>query len=190
VRADARRNCERIVAAAADVFAREGAEASLEEIARRAGVGSATLHRHFPSRWALLGAVFQDQVGTLCARAKELESADDPGAALVRWLREVGAYAAATRGLAATMLPQAGDNSCHDTIAAAGQALMDRAQAAGAVRPDVSIQDLLTVVNALSMAGERHPGGAAEVDRLVKLALEGVSWPTAPVRKGRSTGPS
>jgi AcrR family transcriptional regulator len=61
-RADARRNYDRILEAAAAEVARRGADASLEEIARRAGVGSATLHRHFPSRWGLLQAVFQERV--------------------------------------------------------------------------------------------------------------------------------
>jgi len=81
LRADGRRNRERIVAAAVELVGRDGAQASLEEIARRAGVGSATLHRHFPSRRALLEAVFSAGVEHLCARAAA-QPGEDPGAAL------------------------------------------------------------------------------------------------------------
>ena len=88
-RADARRNFDQIVAAAEAEIARHGADASLEEIARRAGVGSATLHRHFPSRQALLEAVFHDRVEVLCVQARELAGHPDPGAALGEWLRAV-----------------------------------------------------------------------------------------------------
>ncbi|MFC7643282.1 TetR/AcrR family transcriptional regulator [Streptosporangium lutulentum] len=78
MRADARRNHDRILVAASAAIAQHGAEASLEEIARHAGVGSATLHRHFPSRQALLEAVFRDRVETLCAKASELAAASTP----------------------------------------------------------------------------------------------------------------
>lgn len=79
MRADARRNRDRILAAAGTAIAEHGAEASLEEIARHAGVGSATLHRHFPSRQALLEAVFRDRVEILCAKARDLAASPIPG---------------------------------------------------------------------------------------------------------------
>src|SRR5690606_17944092 len=104
MRADARRNYERIVRAASEAVARDGAEASLEAIARAAGVGSATLHRHFPSRWSLLQAVFTDRVRGLCDRAEELRTAPGPLEALRTWLREVAVYSTTTRGLAASIL--------------------------------------------------------------------------------------
>ncbi|MBB4914847.1 TetR/AcrR family transcriptional regulator [Streptosporangium saharense] len=180
-RADARRNHDRILAAAQVAVARDGADASLEEIARQAGVGSATLHRHFPSRLALLEAVFLDRVETLCSQARELAADPDPGAALVTWLRAIGAYAANVRGLAASLLRSACELdhaersvTCHGKVSDAGEELLSRARQAGAVRPDVSVGDLLTLVNALSLATERHPDPCAETDRLLLLALEGI----------------
>ena len=163
MRADARRNRDRILAAAGAAVARDGADASLEEIARQAGVGSATLHRHFPSR-----------------RARELAGNAEPGPALVVWLRTVGAYVAATRGLAASLLdgaregnPPQGD-ACYAMVADAGGGLLRRAREAGAVRPGVSIGDLLALVNAISLAAEHGPGGTAEADRLLALAIDGI----------------
>ncbi len=182
LRADARRNHARILAAAEAAFARDGADASLEEIARQAGVGSATLHRHFASRRALLEAVFRSQVEALCAGAWDLADDDDPGRALVVWLRAVGARAAASRGLAASMLredrdgapTQARDDTCHDMIIAAGSVLLRRARAADAVRPEVSIADLLTLVDAISLETEHDPDGTAKADRLLTLIIDGI----------------
>lgn len=176
-RADARRNYERILAAADDEIARHGANASLEEIARRAGVGSATLHRHFPSRRALLEAVFHDRVEVLCARARDLAGAPDSGAALAGWLVAVAVFGATTRGLASAMLPgveAAADGDCGPMLIAAGGELLRPAEAAGAVRPGVAIADVLTLINAISLAAERHPRPAEEATRLTELAIGGV----------------
>jgi AcrR family transcriptional regulator len=133
MRADAQRNYDRILAAAGAAIARDGADASLEKIARRAGVGSATLHRHFPSRQALLEAVFRAKVEALCHKARSLTTDPDPGVALVTWLRQ-----------------------------------------ARAIRPGVAIVELLKLANAIAMATEREPDGAAEADRLLTLAINGV----------------
>lgn len=173
-RADAQRNYDQVVAAASTAFAREGADASLEEIARQAGVGSATLHRHFPSRQALLNAVFHERVETLCRQAREAAAGDEPGPALTSWLRSVAAYGASTRGLAASLVPT-DDNACHRMISQAGDELLTRARAAGAVRPGVSMADLLTLVTAISMAVEHRPGdNGGEAERLLGLALDGI----------------
>ncbi|NUW33154.1 helix-turn-helix transcriptional regulator [Nonomuraea sp. SMC257] len=177
-RADARRNHDRIVAAATTAIAEHGAEASLEEIARRAGVGSATLHRHFPSRQRLLEAVFRGKVEALCARARELAADHDPGPALVAWLRAVAAHVATNRGLATSLLQGAQDGAvgegCHAMIVDAGQELLDGAHRAGAVRDGVAIVDLLTLVNAICLATEHEPDGAAQAERLLDLVLDGV----------------
>jgi AcrR family transcriptional regulator len=179
-RADARRNYDQIVAAAEAEVARHGAEASLEEIARRAGVGSATLHRHFPSRQALLEAVFHDRVVLLCEQAREFAERPDPGAALADWLRAVARYGATTRGLARSLLdggrnPEPPpDSSCETMLVEAGGDLLKRAHDAGTVRPQVSIVDLLTLINAISLATEGSADAAAEATRLTDLALEGV----------------
>ena len=183
LRADARRNYQRIVAAAEEVFAEQGADGSLEEIARRAGVGSATLHRHFPSRRALLLAVFQDGIETLGELARTLAGEADPGPALTTWLHALSAYTATHRGLARSLLPggaglepAGGDDPCHALLTAAGGQLLERAQSAGAVRADVSLPVLLTLVNAIALAMEDR-GDPADVDRLLALALTGI-YPT------------
>jgi AcrR family transcriptional regulator len=169
VRADARRNRDRLVSVASEVVAEQGAEASLEEIARRAGVGSATLHRHFPSRFALLDAVFAERVTALCALATELLRAADPGDALVRWLREVVRHAVNNRGLATSLAKGTGD-SCHAKILAAGEALVTRAH--GRIRADVTAGELLTLANGIALAAAEDEQVA---DRLLTLAVTGLA---------------
>ncbi|MFI6599152.1 TetR/AcrR family transcriptional regulator [Nonomuraea sp. NPDC050536] len=177
MRADARRNVDQIVAAAGALIAEHGADASLEEVARRAGVGSATLHRHFPSRQALLEAVFKDRVEALCAKADDLLADPEPGEALLTWLRAVGAHAVANRGLGASLM-RGGDptlgSTCHDMIINAGDALLARARTAAAVRPEIAITQLLKLVSAIALATEQDPDGPAEADRLLAIAIEGV----------------
>ncbi|MCK2218759.1 TetR/AcrR family transcriptional regulator [Actinomadura sp. ATCC 31491] len=183
MRADARRNHDRLLAAAAEAVAEQGAEASLEEIARRAGVGSATLHRHFPSRQRLLEALFRGKVEALCAAAGELAARLAPGPALDAWLRAVAAHAVSNRGLAAALLRggQDGDPTlgatCHTMITETGADLLARARRAGAVRPEVGVTDLLKLVNAIALAAEGEPDGAAQAERLLTLALDGVRPP-------------
>jgi AcrR family transcriptional regulator len=170
MRADARRNRDRLVSVAGEVVAEQGAEASLEEIARRAGVGSATLHRHFPSRFALLDAVFAERVAALCDLGAELLTAPDPRDALVRWLRDVVRHAVRNRGLATSLLKGTGD-SCHTKILAAGKALVTRAQEAGVIRQDVTTEELLTLSNGVALAADDEEELA---DRLLTLALTGL----------------
>ncbi|WP_245633664.1 TetR/AcrR family transcriptional regulator [Amycolatopsis jejuensis] len=174
LRADAQRNYQRILDVAAEAFAQHGADASLEDIARRAGVGSATLHRHFASRHALLRAVFREEVEVLCRRAQEHADDPDPGQALATWLRDLGVYASTTRGLAA-LLRDSGqeDDDCHVLIAEAGGVLLDRAQKAGTVRAGVAIGDLLTLVNAISLVTEEN-ADTDETNRLLDLAIDGI----------------
>lgn len=166
-RADWRRNHERLVAAAAALVARDGAEVSLEEIAREAGVGSATLHRHFPSRHALLDEVFRDSLDHLCRRAEELADGD-PRTGIVIWLEELTAAAVETRGLAASL--GAGE-TCHAMIRDATTVLVNRAHTVAAVRPEASADDLLTLVTAVSLV---TGGDASTARRLLDLALVGV----------------
>ncbi|MFD8687368.1 TetR/AcrR family transcriptional regulator [Streptomyces sp. NPDC059651] len=177
MRADARRNVEKIVAAAGALISEQGADASLEEVARRAGVGSATLHRHFPSRQALLEAVFKDRVEVLCVRAGDLLAEPDPGNALSTWLRAVAAHAVANRGLGASLMrdadPTLGE-TCHDMITNAGDALLTRAREAGAVRPGITITQLLKLVGAIALATEQDTDGPTEAELLLAIAIDGV----------------
>ena len=132
-RSDARRNSERVLDAARAVFAEDGPEACLEEIARRAEVGIGTLYRHYPTRQALLEAVFRDDVESARARADELLRADAPLDALTTWLRDQLAQASACRSLAAsvmiTMLDGSSDlpSPC-EAMREAGAALLARAR--------------------------------------------------------------
>lgn len=177
LRADARVNRKRILAAAGPLLVRDGAAASLEEIARRAGVGSATLHRHFPSRRALLEVVSLDQAVHLRDLAGSLAAEHPAGVALLEWLRAVGSDAAANRGLAVALAEETGPGpsnpltGCREMVSAAGAVLVDAAVASGAVRPDVSISDLLTLINAVSLATGND---AARGRQLLDLALTGI----------------
>ena len=180
LRADARRNRERILTTAQEAFAVHGAGASLEEIARRAGVGSATLHRHFPSRRSLLEAVFHDRVEALCAKARQHAQESEPGTALFSWLRDFNAYAATCRGLAASLAhdgrdpgPVRRNEGCTTMITDAAGELLRRAQRSGAARPGIRVEDLLTLVGIIALATE-HRADDEQARRLLDLVIDGV----------------
>ncbi|WP_410809446.1 TetR/AcrR family transcriptional regulator [Micromonospora sp. 067-2] len=191
-RADARRNYARLLAVAEQEIAAHGADASLEQIGRIAGVGSATVRRHFPSRHALLDAVFRGLIETLCDQARALRDAADARAALLEWLNSVNGYAATMRGLAMTLTgdcpsePTEAHGHCASTqLTHAGEPLVRRAVTDGAVAPDVTIDDLLGLITGIALAMEHHPDPAADAKRLLDLALAGIS--PAP-RRTVSTG--
>lgn len=176
-RADARRNHDRLLEAARAVFGEQGPEAPLEEVARRAGVGIGTLYRHFPTRDALVTAIFFERIETSRSRAAELAATESPVDALSAWLREQLDEAAALRGLGAAamniMLCEAEPQACAP-MREAGAALLARAQAEGQVRRDTDIDDLLHLVVGIGLATEDAPDGAALADRLFALMLDGV----------------
>ncbi|MCL7429086.1 TetR/AcrR family transcriptional regulator [Streptomyces sp. YS415] len=179
MRADARRNYERLLTEARTAFAEHGTDASLEDVARRAGVGIGTLYRHFPNRHALLSAVFEDAVSDLLARARELRRAPEPCTALVTWLREMVQHASEYRGLSRALMSVSRDDTsalsrCSDPIREAGGELLGRAQEAGTVRTDVAIGDLLQLTHAIALAAEASPGDAELADRLLMLTLRGL----------------
>ncbi|MFE7277133.1 TetR/AcrR family transcriptional regulator [Streptomyces sp. NPDC057623] len=179
MRADARRNYERLLTEARSAFAERGTDASLEDVARRAGVGIGTLYRHFPNRDALLSAIFEDAVGDLLTRSHELLDAPEPCAALVTWLREMVTHAGEYRGLARSLMSVSYDRTsalarCSDPIREAGGALLARAQEAGRVRQDVAIADLLQLTHAIALAAEETPGDPGLADRLLMLTLRGL----------------
>ncbi|GLY68361.1 TetR/AcrR family transcriptional regulator [Amycolatopsis taiwanensis] len=178
-RADARRNRDRLVAAASAVIAEAGAGASLEEIARRAGVGSATLHRHFPRRAELLEAVLRDRVRALRDRAEDLLAASSAGAALVGWLRDVVAHAATVRGLGPALTGYESDPgfSPHTTIREAAQKLLARAHREGSVESSVTVDDVLQLANGIALATESLPNPAQRADTLVALVAGGLLHP-------------
>ncbi|MRH90655.1 TetR family transcriptional regulator [Nocardia sp. SYP-A9097] len=175
-RADAQRNRDRLVVAASEVIGETGADASLEEIARRAGVGSATLHRHFPSRAELLGAVLHERVQGLCARAEELSTAPNAGAALVTWLRDVVTHAATARGLGPALSGYEADPEFepHTMIRRAAQPLLDRAQREGEIAASVTVDDVLQLANGVALATESLPNAAHRADALMALVSHGL----------------
>jgi AcrR family transcriptional regulator len=181
-RADARRNYQALVAAADKVFAELGPDAPLDVIARRAGVGNATLYRHFPSRRDLLVAVSAGEVEALCALAARLRSGRDARAALTRWLQAYIDHLNMHRSLGAAFDTGRREDSvlrtaARDAIQAASGALLEEAKQAGEVRPDVRIADLLTLASAVATAAE--PGDREHTDRLLRLMLDGIGT-TAP----------
>ncbi|WP_214400912.1 TetR/AcrR family transcriptional regulator [Pseudonocardia lacus] len=180
-RADARRNYARVLAVAEREVAAHGAGASLEQIARTAGVGSATVRRHFPTRRALLEAVSHGRIEALCARARELTGVGDSRDALLEWLDDVVDYCVAARGLAEALAydPAGADpvrgNSCATTLQDAGEPLLRAAVRDGAVAADVTVEELITLIVGIVLATEHHPGPSAAATRLFRLAVAGVS---------------
>ncbi|GAA2962373.1 TetR/AcrR family transcriptional regulator [Streptomyces enissocaesilis] len=179
MRADARRNYERVLTEARTAFAEHGTDASLEDVARRAGVGIGTLYRHFPTRHALMSAVFQGAVDELLVRARGLADSEAPCSALVTWLREIITHAGEYRGLARELMSASHDESsalarCSTPMNAAGERLLVRAQESGSLRPDVSIGDLMQLTNAIALAAEQAPDDPELADRLLTLTLTGL----------------
>ncbi|EMD24712.1 TetR/AcrR family transcriptional regulator [Amycolatopsis azurea] len=178
-RADARRNYARILAVAEEEVANHGSGASLEQIARTANVGSATVRRHFPTRRALLEAVSAKRIAVLCARAVELTGGEDSRKALLTWLDEVVTYCVTARGLAAALSYDETDptheNSCSAAIEEAGDPLLRQAVRDGAVAPEVTVAELITLIVGIVLATEHHPDPAAQADRLFRLAVAGLS---------------
>src|SRR5690348_11835692 len=157
MRADAKRNYDLLVDTARKVFADQGSDASMEAIARHAGVGVGTLYRHFPKRIDLVEAVWRDDLDTLVA-SPEAGLADlEPWEALEGWLRGYVAYARAKRvflsELAEAFEKQPGLKSAtRDRIMAAAALVLGRAQAAGVVRDDLSAEDLMELISPMCMS--------------------------------------
>jgi AcrR family transcriptional regulator len=174
-RADARRNYERLLAAAAEVFSERGADAPLDEIARRAGIGNATMYRHFPTRTDLLIAVYADEVAALCARGAALLESGAPGDALFEWLRAFVAHVATKRQLAQTISGMPGRprselfGAWHAAMHETATALIDRARRAGAVAAGLTSVDLLTMANGIALTA----ADAAQAERLLGLLRGG-----------------
>ena len=183
LRADAQRNIERLLDAARARFAKEGPDASLDDIARDAGVGSGTLYRHFPTRVALLEAVYRDEVARLCAEGDRLlESDTEPGEALAEWLRVYVSFGAMKRGLMGPLTTALGQDSdlfsvCKTMVRATGGRLVEQAQKAGTIRDDVEISDVLTLASAISHAGELTGEGSELSERLLTVAIDGLRRP-------------
>jgi AcrR family transcriptional regulator len=177
-RADAQRNVERLIAAAREAFSTDGPNASLDEIARSAGVGPGTLYRHFPTRLALFEAGYRVSVERLCADGERLADTEPPAQALIDWLQGFVTVVSQKRGLAAALTEEGRTSElfaqCHAMINATGGELLDRAKAAGAVRSDVELGDLLKMTKAFAQAAETSPEGPVLAERLLSLSMDGL----------------
>lgn len=177
LRADGRRNYEALLTTAAEVFEVDGPDASLDEIARRAGVGNATLYRHFPTRRDLLLAVCVGDVERLCALGERLRSHSRPGDALQHWLRAYVEHIRSRSGLAAAFVTGRSEDSmfaaaCRTAVSEVASALLRNAQQVGTARADLDLSDLLALVNAIAVATESS--GAHQAKRLLRLVVEGI----------------
>jgi AcrR family transcriptional regulator len=176
VRADARRNYERLLDAARAAFTEHGVDAPLDDIARRAGVGAGTLYRHFPTRDALIEAVYRGDVEELCALAYRLLETSPPADALADWMRAQVAHVQHKRGLGNALVAAVGHDSelfawCRQRLWDASGALLAAARTTGAVRGDVEAADLLRLGHGVAIATERVPQDA---QRLLTVVLDGL----------------
>jgi AcrR family transcriptional regulator len=176
-RADARRNYEKILAAAREAFAEGGEATSLEEIARRAGVGIGTLYRNFPNRQALVEALYVNEVEEVSRSAEELKDLE-PWEALNRWFERVIGYLATKRALLAELTNYLDQDAplfqtCRASLFDAGEPLLKRAQEAGVVRTDVDFSDVLHMVAGISKIPTADP---EQVGHILRVALDGLRY--------------
>ncbi|MCP2168723.1 TetR/AcrR family transcriptional regulator [Goodfellowiella coeruleoviolacea] len=180
MRADARRNYQRLLDQARTAFAERGTDASLDEIARRAGVGIGTLYRHFPTRDALLEALLRERFTGLATLAEDLLTSATPRDALTAWLRAFITGASTYRGLTSTLMATLRDETSelHAACLAmrqAGERVLTRAQQDGQVRADVTALELFTLASGIAWANEQTTTSAeGTVDRLLTLVLSGL----------------
>jgi AcrR family transcriptional regulator len=177
-RADAVRNRERVLEAAKGVFSAGGADASLEAVARAAGVGIGTLYRHFPTREALFEAVYRREVQHLADLAEQLKQESQPVDALRHWMRSNVNFVAAKKGMLEALALVVDKNSdlfshSFDRLTQAAGGLLDRAVVAGEIRGDVSPEDLLRALVGMCYMHDQ-PGWQASVLRLVDVFIDGL----------------
>ena len=180
MRADARRNYERLVEAARAVFAVDGGGASMEAVAREAGVGIGTLYRHFPKRIDLVEAVYRDDVGELVHAAEEAVATLEPWPAVVAFLEAFVRYAQAKRRFL-NELHEAFDKNpelkseSRSRIDQAAQLVIGRAQGAGVARTDVTGADVMQLVGPMCTMATLTPEQTA---RLLPMILDGLRTTT------------
>ena len=177
-RADAARNRERVLEAAKVVFSAGGPEASLEAVARTAGVGIGTLYRHFPTREALFEAVYRHEVQHLADLAERLKQQAQPIEALRQWMRSNVKFVATKKGMSAALALAAYKNSelfsySFDRLTRAVGGLLDQAIAAGDIRADITPEDLLRALVGMCYMHDQ-PGWQASVLRLVDVFVDGL----------------
>ena len=180
LRADAARNREKLITAAIAAFSEHGVDASLEDVARRAGVGIGTLYRHFPNRDCLMESVYRHQVELLCAAAPDLLAENPPDQALALWMERFVAHVATKRGMAMALKSVIGKDSelfayCHGLIRQSAASLLKAASDAGTVRDDVDASDLMKAMSGICLVSDQ-PGWEEQASRLVNLLVDGLRF--------------
>ncbi|WP_433440738.1 TetR/AcrR family transcriptional regulator [Nonomuraea sp. CA-141351] len=188
MRVDAERNRKRVLKAAMEAFANEGLSVPVAEIARRAGVGTGTVSRHFPTKESLYEAIVLERVTEIVERATNLAATRDPGAAFFDFFAYMVGQAAANRGLAEALSGdgfdiQAAASGTEPDLDGVERDLLMRAQQAGAVRPDVTIADVKALIVGC-LARERHALDPEARERMIAIASAGLRATTP-----HSTGP-
>jgi AcrR family transcriptional regulator len=179
-RADAQRNYGKLVEQAKAAFAEFGVDASLDEIARRAGVASGTLYRHFPTRLDLIEAVLAEQISELVELGHGLLTAEDEFDALFTWLHAALLHGLTYRGLSAAVMNSALDrgnalvSTWHAQMFDAGAALLVRARESGVVVAEADEADVLKMIGAIAWAAQDAPDSRAQADRLLALLMNGL----------------
>jgi AcrR family transcriptional regulator len=177
VRADARRNRDRLLEAAVEAFSQRGPEVPLETIAKEAGVGIGTLYRHYPTREALVEAAYRNELARLCDAVPDLLATMPPDAALRAWMEGYVEYMATKRGMAEALraVIASGGNPYAESrtrLTAAITALQEAGAAAGTIRSDVAPADILASLSGLSLAATEP----TQRDRLLDLLMDGLRY--------------
>jgi AcrR family transcriptional regulator len=180
LRKDAARNREKVLAAAVGLFAERGTEGSLEEVAKRAGVGIGTLYRHFPTRDALVEAAYRNEVAQLRAAADELLAELPPDAALEAWMRRFVDYGTAKRGMRDALQSIAGGGAdlfaeTRGQVTEAVAVLLRAGAEAGTLRADVEPDDVLRAMGAIWLVAEGDDF-AEQAMRILRLVLDGLRY--------------
>jgi len=180
LRVDARRNRDKLLAAAAQAFANDGPDVPLETIAARAGVGIGTLYRHFPNRDALVAAAYLGEVDALCAAARELLQSLPADQALRAWADRFADYIATKRAMGHALRSAAGSDSplfaeTRERIVGTLAQLLEAGAKAGSLRADVDPKDVMRVVNGIWYLPD-GPEWRADVGRMLDLVIDGLRY--------------
>jgi AcrR family transcriptional regulator len=185
LRADAERNRQRLLDAARELFAERGLSVTLDDVAHRAGVGVGTAYRRFGSREELVNALFEERMHDILALADDALTIEDPWQAFVTFLSNMAALQASDRGLKEVMLGSAEGRErvarLRDQLRPRGQALVARAQAAGALRPDFDVSDVPLLQMMVAAIADVAPPDRPDLwRRVLTLLIDGIRAPGSP----------
>lgn len=180
LRADAKRNRDKLLAAATEAFAEAGPDVALETVAARAGVGVGTLYRHFPNREALMVATYQHEVDALCAAAEHVLRAQPADEALRAWIERFAAYAATKRGMGEALLSALASDSAmyaetRERILDALRLLLDAGAASGTLRADIDPEDVMRVISSIWYVPS-GPQWRETIGNMLRLIIDGLRY--------------